>query len=115
MCVDTLEDMLRVVFGQRRKKLSNSLKLLKGITNKEIDQLTAEAKIDMNLRPENLSVSQWCSLSILYKSLLSSKPNYDNDNNNNNNNNDNKRDKKKKYKQIRDNINDDKDNENSSL
>lgn len=49
-----LEDLLEKSFRNRRKKIKNTLK--------DYNQLLVELDIDTNLRPENLSVSDYCNI-----------------------------------------------------
>ena len=52
--ISNLEDLLEQSFSSRRKKIKNTLRKHK--------QLLAKLDIDENLRPENLSVSNYCDL-----------------------------------------------------
>ena len=52
--ISNLENLLEQSFSSRRKKIKNTLK--------EYKQLLAKLDIDENLRPENLSVSNYCDL-----------------------------------------------------
>jgi len=66
-----LEFVLREMYGQRRKKLSNSL--FHVTKNKDyVDQLLDGCGLDPNLRPENVSIEKWCSLANALKPLLPS-------------------------------------------
>ncbi|MFV9875348.1 MAG: 16S rRNA (adenine(1518)-N(6)/adenine(1519)-N(6))-dimethyltransferase RsmA [Rickettsiales endosymbiont of Dermacentor nuttalli] len=58
-----LSYICKLVFGQRRKVLSNSLKQL---TNKPIE-LLRKSNIDANKRPEELSLEDFCTLVREYK------------------------------------------------
>ena len=49
-----LENLLEKAFGSRRKKIKNTLS--------EYHKLLEKLKIDENLRPENLSVLDYCNL-----------------------------------------------------
>ena len=51
---NNLEKLLEQSFSSRRKKIKNTLKMYK--------QFLAKLNIDENLRPENLSVSNYCDL-----------------------------------------------------
>nr|Q1A705.1 RecName: Full=Dimethyladenosine transferase 1, mitochondrial; AltName: Full=Mitochondrial 12S rRNA dimethylase 1; AltName: Full=Mitochondrial transcription factor B1; AltName: Full=S-adenosylmethionine-6-N', N'-adenosyl(rRNA) dimethyltransferase 1; Flags: Precursor [Vermamoeba vermiformis]ABB97064.1 mitochondrial transcription factor B-like protein [Vermamoeba vermiformis] len=59
----TLEYVCRQVFGQRRKMINNSVKTL----GPEAEILLARAHIDPTLRPEQLTVPQWCDLARAYQ------------------------------------------------
>ena len=52
--ISNLENLLEQSFSSRRKKIKNTLK--------EYKQLLTKLNIDENLRPENLSVSNYCDL-----------------------------------------------------
>ncbi len=52
--ISNLENLLEQSFSSRRKKIKNTLK--------EYKQLLTKLDIDENLRPENLSVSNYCDL-----------------------------------------------------
>ena len=71
MDYQVLEFLLREMYGQRRKKLSNGL--FHVTKNKDyVDQLLESSDIDPNLRPENVSIEKWCSLATALKPLLPS-------------------------------------------
>jgi Dimethyladenosine transferase (rRNA methylation) len=59
MNIRNLEKIVKEAFGQRRKKIKTTL-------SSYIDHLD-ELSIDTNLRPENLSVEQYCKLAKLMK------------------------------------------------
>ena len=52
--IQTLEKIVKLAFGHRRKKIKTTLSEY----TLELNQL----KIDVNLRAENISVSQYCRL-----------------------------------------------------
>ena len=55
---DTLEQIVKLSFGQRRKMLRKSLKVL----DKNIESILTTSKINPSLRPEELSIEQFCRL-----------------------------------------------------
>ena len=57
----TLEKITGQAFGQRRKMLRSSLKKVGG------DDLLLATNIDPTLRPENLSIEDFCRLAQAYK------------------------------------------------
>lgn len=66
--MDKLRDFLRLVgfgFTQKRKKLSNALAAGLHLETEEVRQLLEKAKIDSNLRAENLKIGDWKKLTKL--------------------------------------------------
>eukprot|EP01095_Lingulamoeba_sp_RSL-Kostka_P003497 TRINITY_DN14470_c0_g1_i1.p1 TRINITY_DN14470_c0_g1~~TRINITY_DN14470_c0_g1_i1.p1 ORF type:complete len:329 (+),score=103.83 TRINITY_DN14470_c0_g1_i1:76-1062(+) len=64
--VPVLELILREIFGQKRKQISNSLKQL--IESKEeIHELLDNQNIKSTLRPEELTIKQWGGLSLHFQ------------------------------------------------
>jgi len=57
--MDSLEFVLREVFGLRRKQLKNSVLRL----GPKAEWLLDYAKINPRLRPEDLTVQEWCNIS----------------------------------------------------
>jgi 16S rRNA (adenine1518-N6/adenine1519-N6)-dimethyltransferase len=55
--VDTLQNVIRTAFNQRRKTLRNSLKTLVS------DEVFATLPIDVTQRPENLSLKDYVLIS----------------------------------------------------
>jgi len=55
--VECLQNVIRTAFNQRRKTLKNSLKTL--ISEEDLNSL----QLDLQLRPENLSLSDYVSIS----------------------------------------------------
>lgn len=61
-----LETVLRIVFQQRRKQLVNALAPLQA----DVSVLLHSAGLSPHLRPENLSVDQWCHLTQAYHQMI---------------------------------------------
>jgi len=67
----SLEYVLREVFGQRRKMVSNSIKKLGPELGKRILQ---ETNLNPSLRPQQLSIAEWCQIANAWDLLKSEFP-----------------------------------------
>jgi 16S rRNA A1518/A1519 N6-dimethyltransferase RsmA/KsgA/DIM1 with predicted DNA glycosylase/AP lyase activity len=61
--------MVKAGFSGRRKKLRSSLAAGLSISKTEADSLLKKAKINSDLRAQNLSLRDWHRLYLTYKSL----------------------------------------------
>jgi len=64
--VKSLEILLRKVFTQKRKKISNGMKQV----HDDAGGLLDLCGVDRNLRPEQISVRDWCLLANVFKSSI---------------------------------------------
>ena len=62
-----LEKITRIFFSQRRKKIKHSMKQL----FKNPDKISRKLKIDLNLRPQNLTPLDYFLITREYENLLS--------------------------------------------
>ncbi len=62
-----LEMVTRVFFNQRRKMIKNPLKQL----FKEYENVAQKLDLDLNLRPQNLSLEDYCNIVKEYENLIS--------------------------------------------
>ena len=62
-----MEKITRIFFNQRRKMIKNPLKQL--FTNYE--EISNKLKLDMKLRPQNLTLETYCNLVREYEKLNS--------------------------------------------
>lgn len=60
--IDSLEYVLQKAFGQRRKTIKNSIT---AINDKAVELLNL-ANVDHSLRPQDLSIEEWCRLANAY-------------------------------------------------
>jgi 16S rRNA (adenine1518-N6/adenine1519-N6)-dimethyltransferase len=63
---ENLEKILRVAFSFRRKTIKNNLKLL----NLDPDEILKKSNIQSSLRPQNLSIEDFCNLANLCGTAL---------------------------------------------
>jgi 16S rRNA (adenine1518-N6/adenine1519-N6)-dimethyltransferase len=63
---ENLEKILRVAFSFRRKTIKNNLKLL----NLDPDEILKKSNIQSSLRPQNLSIEDFCNLANLCETAL---------------------------------------------
>ena len=61
----SLEVVTRVFFNQRRKMIKNPIKQL----FPNFEQIKDKLNLDLNLRPQNLSILQFCSIISEYEKL----------------------------------------------
>jgi 16S rRNA (adenine1518-N6/adenine1519-N6)-dimethyltransferase len=64
--VETLFDLARAGFSQRRKQLRNSLAHGLPLNRDQVDELLAAVGIDPKRRPQSLSVDEWMTLATAY-------------------------------------------------
>ena len=57
----TMEKLTAAAFGQRRKMLRSSLKVL-GLSADEIEKMCASAEVETSLRGEQVSVQKFCQM-----------------------------------------------------
>ena len=60
-----LEMVTRIFFNQRRKMIKNPLKLL----FKNYEEISIKLKLDLKLRPQNLSIENYCNIVKEYEKL----------------------------------------------
>ena len=60
-----LEMVTRIFFNQRRKMIKNPLKLL----FKNYEEISLKLKLNLNLRPQNLSIENYCNIVKEYEKL----------------------------------------------
>eukprot|EP00026_Physarum_polycephalum_P010206 Phypoly_transcript_10361.p1 GENE.Phypoly_transcript_10361~~Phypoly_transcript_10361.p1 ORF type:complete len:345 (+),score=29.13 Phypoly_transcript_10361:102-1136(+) len=68
--LDIVEYVCRQLFSQRRKMLSNSIKTL----GEGCEEIFTTTEIDPRVRPQNLTVKQWCTLARAYQDWLKAHP-----------------------------------------
>ena len=56
----TIDNLLKITFNARRKKLRNTLSSV--FSKEDISSLEKESEINFNLRPQDISVEQWVKL-----------------------------------------------------
>ena len=61
-CFDALSELVKGLFSARRKTVLNGLSSLYGISKDRAGEILAEAGIDVNIRPEQVSVAQYLNL-----------------------------------------------------
>ena len=61
---------IRAAFGQRRKTLRRSLRQIPGLTPKIMGELGRISGVDLNQRPEDISIEEFASLSIAIKEVV---------------------------------------------
>ena len=59
----TIENLLKVTFNARRKKLRNTLSSV--FSKENISNLEKQSEINFNLRPQDISVEKWIKLAKL--------------------------------------------------
>ncbi|MGA9534051.1 MAG: 16S rRNA (adenine(1518)-N(6)/adenine(1519)-N(6))-dimethyltransferase RsmA [Anaerolineales bacterium] len=64
--IETVFDLARAGFGQRRKQLRNSLEHGLPLDREQVSELLGEVGIDPKRRPQSLSIAEWKRLATTY-------------------------------------------------
>ena len=65
----TIENLLKVTFNARRKKLRNTLSSV--FSKENISNLEKQSEINFNLRPQDISIEKWIKLAKLCNTISS--------------------------------------------
>ena len=68
------EQLVRTAFGQRRKMMRNSLRRLQERSRPHLEEIAAQARIDMSRRPETLTVEEFGRLSDAFTAAGTGRP-----------------------------------------